>query len=106
MPVLDSITIVEYRIAYIALCIQNSDLGRILFDDLRKIPAIDPEYIQFGCAEWFWKKQVNSYALQIEPERYMTKDRISVNYQEALHIEEIRNEFFSELKKVIQKMAE
>jgi len=74
-----------------------------LFNDLGKIPAIDPEYIQFGCAEWFWKRQVNSYVLQVEPKRYMTEDRVSVNYQEALHIEKIRNTVFSELGNLIQK---
>ena len=104
LPISDSITIVDYRIAYIALCIQNSDSGRLFFNDLRKIPEIDPEYIQFGCAEWFWKRQVNSYALQVEPERYMTKDRISVNYKEALHIEKIRNEFLGKLKKIFHKL--
>ena len=103
LPISDSITSVEYRIAYIALCIQNSGLGRKLFSDLRKIPLIDPEYIQFGCAEWFWERQVNSYALQVEPKRYMTKDSVSVNYQEALHLEKMRNKFFSGLKKIIQE---
>lgn len=101
----DSITRVRYRIAYIALCIQNNDLGRTLFHDLRKIPVIDTEYIQFGCAEWFWERLVNSYVLQIEPKRYMTKDMISINYQEALHIQKIRNEFFSILEGIIQKRA-
>ncbi len=103
LPISDSITSVKYRIAYIALCIQNSDSGRILFHDLRKIPIIDLEYIRFGCAEWLWERQINSYVLQVEPKRYMTKDRASVNYHEALHIEKIRNEFFSGLKKIIQK---
>ncbi|MFC1561115.1 hypothetical protein ACFL4V_01410, partial [Candidatus Latescibacterota bacterium] len=102
-PLSDSnnISNVEYRIAYIALCIENSDSGKILFHNLSKAPEIDREYVQFGCAEWFWKKQVNSYALQVEPERYKTKDRIYVSYQEALHIEKIRNEFFRELKKIL-----
>ena len=104
LPITDnSITRVEYRIAYIALCIENSKLGRALFQDLREIPAIDPEYIQFGCAEWFWERQVNSYALQVEPKRHMTKDRATVDYQKALHIEKTRNEFFAELKKLLQK---
>ena len=53
LPVPGTIADVEYRIAYIALCIQNDDLGRGLFHDLSEIPLIDPEYIQFGCAEWF-----------------------------------------------------
>ena len=102
-PLSDSnnISNVEYRIAYLSLCIENSDSGKVLFHNLRKIPEIDKEYIQFGCAEWFWKRQVNSYALQVEPERYKTKDRMYISYQEALHIEKIRNEFFSELKKAI-----
>ena len=103
LPNSDSITSVEYRIAYIAFCIQNSDSGRIFFNNLSKIPAIEPEYIQFGCAEWFWKRQVNSYALQVEPERYKTKDKIPyLGYQEALHIEKIRNEFFDKLKNFLK----
>ena len=68
---------------------QNSDLGRILSPDLRKIPVIDPEYIQFGCAKWFWERQVNSFVLQIEPERYIARDKVSINYQEALRIKMI-----------------
>jgi len=56
LPISESITRVEYRITYIALCLQNSESGRRLFHDLSKIPEIDPEYIQFGCAEWFWKR--------------------------------------------------
>ena len=97
----DNISSVEYRIAYIALCIQNSDSGRKLLQDLKEIQEIDPEYVQLGCAEWFWKKQVNSYILQVEPERYKTKDRVTIGFQEALHIEKIRNQVFRELKKII-----
>ena len=103
LPISDSIDSAEYRIAYIVLCLDNNDLGRALFQDLSEIPKIDPEYIQFGCAEWFWARQVNSYALQVEPKRYMVKDRIIINYQEALHIQKIRNIFFKELKKIVQK---
>ena len=107
LPISDSIPSVEYRIAYIALCIQNNDLGRRLFRDLSEISLIDPEYIQFGCAEWFWKRQVNSYALQVEPKRYMTLDKTpSIDYQEALHVQKIRDEFFTELRRLIQKRLE
>ncbi len=105
LPISDGIASVDYRIAYIALCIENSDSGKALFHDLGEIPAIDPQYIQFGCAEWFWKRQVNSYALQVEPKRYMTKDRASVGYQEALHIEKIRNAFFQRLGEIVHKRA-
>ena len=102
LPISDSIDGAEYRIAYIALCLDNNDLGRALFRDLSEIPKIDPEYIQFGCAEWFWVRQVNSYALQVEPKRYMVKDKITINYQKALHIQKIRNKFFKELKEMVQ----
>jgi len=106
LPISGNLNHVEYRIAYLALCLQDSDPGRELFDDLKEIPAIDPEYIQFGCAEWFWKKQVNSYALQVEPKRHMRTDKISVSYQEALHIEKIRDAFFHGLKKIIQQRTD
>jgi hypothetical protein len=101
---LDRIHNVEYRIAYIALCIQNNESGLRLLQNLRDLTKIDPEYIQFGCAGWFWERQVNSYVLQIEPERYKTKDRAIVSHQEALHIEQVRNQFFDELKRMIQRM--
>ena len=103
LPISAAISRVEYRIAYIALCLQNSDLGKALFQDLSELVSIDPGTIQFGCAEWFWKRQVNSYALQVEPERYKTKDRIVVDYQEALHIEKVRNEFFGEMGRIISR---
>ena len=57
-------TKVEYRIAYVAFCIENSMSGRTLFEGLKEMTTIDPQSIQFGCAQWFWKQQVNSY---VEP---------------------------------------
>ena len=106
LPVSNRISNVEYKIAYIALCLENSKQGRFLFQQLRDIPSIDPEYIQFGCAEWFWERQVNSYALQVEPKRHKTKDRVSVDYREALHIEKVRNKFFTQLKKLVQDLLD
>jgi hypothetical protein len=104
LPVSEIISSVEYKIAYIVLCLENNKQGKLLFRSLKNIPSIDLEYIQFGCPEWFWEKQVNSYALQVEPKRHMTKDRISVDYREALHIEKVRNTFFSQLKKLVQNL--
>lgn len=107
LPASNIVPSVEYRIAYIALCIQNNDSGRRLFHELSEIPLIDPEYIQFGCAEWFWERQANSYALQVEPKRYMALDKTPpIGYHEALHVEKVRNEFFGELRKLIQKRLE
>lgn len=106
MPRSGNIGHVDYRIAYIALCLENSVLGKELFRELERIPMIDPAYIQFGCAEWFWKRQVNSFVLQVQPEGHRTEDRFPVSYQEALHIEGIRNQFFHRLKECIQRMPE
>ena len=101
LPIKDSIAKVEYRIAYIAFCIENSLLGRKLFESLKEITAIDPENIQFCCAEWFWERQVNSYALQVEPDRFKRKDAATIDFKEALHIEKIRNEFFIRLYELL-----
>ena len=105
LPVSNSISNVEYKIAYIALCIDNSEQGSFIFQRLRDILSIDPEYVQFGCAKWFWERQVNSYVLQVEPKRHMMKDKCSVDYWEAIHIEKIRNKFFTRLKKLAQELV-
>jgi len=102
---LDKALSVEYRIAYIALCMQNNEAGVKLLQDLEDLTRIDPDYIQFGCAEWFWERQVNSYVLQVEPERHKMRDKAVVSFQEALHIEKTRNQFFDELKRMVQEMT-
>ena len=106
LPITDTIDRVEYRIAYICFCIENRTPGRVLLDALSEITAIDPGYIQFCCAEWFWKRQVNSYALQVEPDRFKQKDTAIIDCKEALHIENIRNKFFIQLRELVQKEYE
>lgn len=101
LPVSSPMTTLRYRIAYVALCIQEGGQGKALFEALEEITAVDPDYIQFGCAEWFWDRQVNSYALQVEPKRHMEKDTASIGYEEALHLEKVRNLFFKRLEHVI-----
>lgn len=102
LPLTDSVARVEYRIAYIVLCIENSNFGKWLLDALNGITDIDQENIQFCCAEWFWERNINSYVLQVEPDRFKFEDKAIVDYQEALKIEKIRNEFFVQLKKLLQ----
>jgi len=103
LPLTDTIGKVEYRIAYIAFCIENSEGGRNFFEALKGIREIDPENIQFGCASWFWKRQVNSYVLQVEPDRFKSEDKAIVDYREALRLEKTRNKFFVRLKVVLEK---
>ena len=52
----------------VSLC--KAAMAKRLFNALKEITIIDPENVQFCCAEWFWKRQVNSYALQVEPGFY------------------------------------
>ncbi len=94
---------VMYRIAYVAFCVDQNERGQSLLNDLNTLSNIDSEYIQLGCAEWFWDQQVNSYALQIEPDRFKTRDKILVGYQEALHIQWVRDRFFLELQELLDK---
>ena len=98
LPVDKVMARVEYRIAYVAFCLENSDSGRSLFGALKKITAIDPEYIQFCSAEWFWKQQINSYALQVEPDRFKHEDTAIIEGKEALYVEKIRNDFLFRLR--------
>lgn len=93
----------EYRIAYIAICIENSFLGKELFDSLKEITAIDLNNIQFCCAEWFWERQINSYVLQVEPDRFKHNDTAVVDFKEALHIEKVRDEFFIRLHELLER---
>lgn len=106
LPVKNAISTVAYRIAYIAFCIEDCPPGRELFDTAKEITAIDPEYVQYGCADWFWKKQVNSYVLQVEPDRFRRKDAITIDIEEALHIEKIRNEFFNRIVELLENVKE
>ncbi len=101
LPINHTIDSVEYRIAYVCLCIANSGRGRNLLSALGEIPLIDPQNIQFCCAEWFWKRQVNSYALQVQPDRFKHKDSALLEYREALHIQKIRDQFFVRLQELI-----
>jgi hypothetical protein len=103
LPVRKTVERVEYRIAYICLCVEKSELGRRLLKALNDITALDRENIQFCCAEWFWKRQINSYALQVEPERFKHKDSAILDYREALHIEKMRNAFFARLRALRQE---
>ena len=100
-PLHDLVGPIKYRIAYLALCIQNNGSGRKLFGDLQSIRDIDPEYVQFGSAQWFWDRCVNSYVLQVEPEADRGRDTAWVHYEEALYIEKVRNQFYENIEKVV-----
>ena len=101
IPETNTITKVEYRIAYLAFCIDNCESGRLFMESLKDLTLIDPHNIQFGSADWFWQRQVNSYALQVEPDRFKHKDKAELDYIEARYIENLRNEFFLRIEDFI-----
>jgi len=105
LPVTDTIMQVEYRIAYVCFCVREDERGRELLEELKGITAVDPENIQFCCADWFWERQVNSYVLQVEPDRCKDRDSAVIDYQEALQIEKIRNEFFVRLGECLERVS-
>jgi hypothetical protein len=101
LPASTSDSPVEYRIAYLALCVDRTSQGIALLRELNSLTQIDPDYVQFGCATWFWRQHVNSYAFQVEPKRYKTRDSVRVGYQEALRLQRVRDTVFSELARIV-----
>ncbi|MDY7001919.1 MAG: hypothetical protein SVS15_09085 [Thermodesulfobacteriota bacterium] len=99
-------TLLEYRIAYLALCIENSDAGKRLYRDLSAIEQIGAGYIQFHGADWFWQRHANSYALQAVPERFKAKDTALVDFDEALVLEKTKARMFEEIQKVLVREKE
>jgi hypothetical protein len=93
---------VRYRIAYLALCLENSPAGRELHELLRQTAARDPEYVQFGSADWFWERHANSYALQVEPRRHARRDEVLLDHEEALQVQEHRDRLFQELTRLVR----
>ncbi len=93
---------VEYRLAYLALCVENSAPGRALMGDLGRIVSLDPGYVQFGCAWWFWERQVNSYALQVEPARHADQDSVVLPCHEALHVQDVRDRVFAAVREILR----
>jgi len=91
---------VEYKIAYLAFCLENSDPGKSLLEAFRKVTLIDPDNIQLCSPDWFWERQVNTFALQVEPDRFKHSDQAVLGFEEALNLEEIRNKFFRALKRL------
>ena len=97
------IGLVQYRIAYLALCLEDSAPGIRLISLLEQVPEIGAGYIQFGSPRWFWEQHPNSYALQVEPECFCDRDAVTIEYQEALRMQSIRDRFFERLAEIAGK---
>ena len=96
--------VVTYRIAYVALCLENSTSGNHLFSALAEVPSISPAFIQFGSPVWFWERQVNAFALQVDPKRFKNQDQATIDYAEALQVQKVRNQFFTRLDDLVNAL--
>jgi hypothetical protein len=92
---------ITYRIAYLALCLENSRRGRGLREALARIPEVAPGYVQFGSADWFWERWANSYALQVEPATHRLKDEAVLEPTEALRTQNARDLFFGKIRALL-----
>jgi len=91
----------RYRLAYLAFCLANNRRGRALRESLARIPDIDPGYVQFGCADWFWRRLENSYVLQVEPVASQYSDEALLSPSEAFHTQAVRHLFFQEIRALL-----
>jgi hypothetical protein len=106
LDLLDTSERVEYRLAYVAFCIENSISGRNIRQHLMSIPvSIDRDKIQFCSAHWFWEQWLNSYALQVMPKRFKDRDTAQLEYAEAKEIEKVRDSFFVMFKDFIARRS-
>ncbi len=93
--------VLHYRIAYMAFCIEDSAGGRALLGELKAIAVLDPEYIQFGSADWFWGRCVNSYVLQVSPLKNAHEDHFDVSMEDAMRIEQTRDRFIERMREIL-----
>jgi len=97
---------VEYKLAYIAFCIEKSLSGRNIRQSLMNIPlSVAQDKIQFCSAQWFWEQWSNTYVLQVMPKRFKDLDTAQIEYAEAREIKNIRDNFFAFLKDFIAKFS-
>jgi len=102
-PYLGLVDMVQYRIAYLAFVLEKSRNGFALCRDLRTLASRNPRYIQFGSAAWFWERFVNTYEIQVVPEREKCRDSFQVTYGEALRLEKVRNMLIRKLATIARK---
>jgi hypothetical protein len=71
--------------------------------DLEALTSLNPDYIQFGSADWFWEQMINTYCIQLEPDWMKTQDSGMISQKEALLIEKLRPIFFNQPAVIIHR---
>lgn len=94
---------IQYRIAYIAFCVDAGEAGNSFLSKISGIAENEPD-IQFGSADWFWDQQVNTYVQQVQPFRFKECDRMDLDLNEALKMESLKKHYFDELRKLFKQV--
>ena len=68
---------------------------------LAEIPRIAPRYVQYGSADWFWRRWPNSFALQVMPRAQQFRDEAILDCPEARRTQEARDRFFDALRRLL-----
>jgi hypothetical protein len=87
----------EYAVAYLALAVRDDAAGEAWLETLRGLKMAEPRFVQFGSADWFWERQINSYVLQVGPKKSRRLDRMTVDGKQARLIAHARTRLFREL---------
>jgi hypothetical protein len=72
-----------------------------LRERLAALCEIDEDYVQFGSPDWFWNQVPNSYALQVEPIRFLSRDDALLEHAEALHVQTVRDKVFRQVRALL-----
>ncbi|MEW6338121.1 MAG: hypothetical protein ACOY3Y_01975 [Acidobacteriota bacterium] len=97
----DHVGPVRHRIAYLALCVENSAPGRRLLGALRQLTETDTSLVHFGSPGWFAKSGPSTYAAQVEPVLSRLEDEAVLTRDEALLVKCLRDRFFAALRGVV-----
>jgi hypothetical protein len=93
---------VLYRLAYLAVCLKRDESGRRLYRDLKDQTRIDPEFVRFGSADWFRDRRINSYVVEVMPDRFKFRDTAEVDAEEALRLEKVKLRMFERLDLLVR----
>jgi len=96
-------TPMEYRVAYVAICIRDDEHGRGLLDRIHELRDLDPKYIQVGSADWFWERQVNSYIIQVGPKRMRKHDAMTLDGKELRHVSHVRTQLWRRFAALVRR---
>lgn len=93
----------DYKLAYVAFCVSDDDEGRALRDEIRGLVDAEPRFVQFGSADWFWERQVNSYAIQVAPRNRRKRDRMILDGKQARLLAHARTRMFREFAELLRR---